>query len=123
MAMSSIDEFAASLLEEAKRFLEKAQDAEDDAEKSAYLNAALMLGFCSLEAHVNAVSDDFAARPELTPLELSILRERDVRLESGEFVLTGTKIYRLEDRILYLYRRFSAKTLDRKAAWWSDLVT
>jgi hypothetical protein len=39
-----------------------------------YLHAALLLGYCALEAHVNNVAADFADRPELTVLEQSILQ-------------------------------------------------
>jgi hypothetical protein len=61
--MQSFDEFSRLLLEEAKRFLEKAKGTEDPGQ-SAYLHAALTLGACALEAHVNAVCDDFLTRDD-----------------------------------------------------------
>ena len=70
--MTAIDEFASSLLDEAKRFLEKA--AVRDAGETAYLHAALMLGFCSLEAHTNAISDDFSKGGDLSITDQSISR-------------------------------------------------
>ena len=78
--MTAIDEFASSLLDEAKRFLEKA--AVRDAGETAYLHAALMLGFCSLEAHTNAISDDFSKGGDLSITDQSLLR----RDESGRRV-------------------------------------
>ncbi|MGY3618402.1 hypothetical protein [Bradyrhizobium sp. USDA 10063] len=120
--MADIDDFATSLLEEAKRFLEKAQEAASDpVAHLAYLHAALMLGFCSLEAHVNAIADEFAGRPELSQHETGFLLERDVKLENGEFVLGGLRMSRLEDRLAFLHRRFSGKQLDTQAPWWGQL--
>jgi hypothetical protein len=121
--MNDIDNFASDLLEQAKRFLEIANDCDGDG-KAAHLNAALMLGFCSLEAHVNAIADDFAGRDDLSVHDKSILFEQDVRLTHGEFVLSDSlKIFRLEDRIQFFCVRLSGTPLDRGASWWSELNT
>jgi hypothetical protein len=64
--MSEIDLFANQLLEEAKRFLEKAREGEDETGVNANLHAALILSFCSLEAHINAIGDEFSIRPDLS---------------------------------------------------------
>lgn len=118
-----IDEFASSLLEESKRFLEKAIDEDEPPGSTAYLHASLLLAFSALEAHVNAISDDFVSRSELTAHELSILQEREVRLVKGTFQLqTALKIFRLEDRIEFLHSRFSGITIDHSAPWWSRLA-
>ncbi|WP_338822571.1 hypothetical protein WDM22_00720 [Bradyrhizobium septentrionale] len=103
--MSEIDAFASSLLEEAKRLLEKAgETSEPDAER-AYLHSALLLAFCSLEAHVNSVADEIAARPMTTTHSRGVLLERRVELKKGEFVLQNSpQISRLMDRILLLHR-------------------
>jgi hypothetical protein len=120
--MSKIDDFARSLLEEAKWFLEKTEDDGDPAANSAYLHAALMLAFCSLEAHVNSVGDDFISRPELSVHEKAILLEKEVRLENGEFRLTSTlRMMRLEDRIRFLHVRFG-KAIDPSEPHWSQLA-
>jgi hypothetical protein len=115
MRVAAIDEFASSLLEEAKRFLEKAT-ARDGGEQ-AYLHAALTLGFCALDA----ISDEFSTRGDLSIADQSILTERDIRLEHGEFKLGPLKMYRLEDRILFLHLRFSGTPLNRNSTWWGEL--
>jgi hypothetical protein len=120
--VSQIDEFAQSLLEEAKRFLEKAKDGDDVATINAYLHAAIMLAFSSLEAHVNSISDDFVERPEMNAHDKGILMEKEVRLEKGEYRLTKTlKIFRLEDRIQFLHARFSGRAIEHTETWWSRL--
>lgn len=119
--MSAIDDFAASLLEEAKRFLEKAAAITDADAQTAFLHAALMLGFCALEAHVNATADEFADRPELSIHERAILLEQEVRFSQGEFKAGALRMVSLQDRILFLHLKFGGKPLDRSAVWWSDL--
>jgi hypothetical protein len=120
--MPNFDEFAQILFEEAKRFYEKARDEISDQGKSAYLHAALNIGFCALEAHINSIADELAIRPDLNSLDKSILLERELRLQDGDYQLSGSlKMFRLEDRIQFIYRRFSGKALDRQTSWWSDL--
>lgn len=120
--MTAIDEFASSLLEESKRFLEKATEVTDTTASGAYLHAGLMLGFCALEAHVNSVSDELAQRDMFTLHERGLLLEQDVRLENGEFRIGGLKMVRLEDRILFLHHKFVGSPLDKSGPWWGDLM-
>jgi hypothetical protein len=116
----SIDDFAAILLEEAKRFLEMAKDSDRDQNEPgchAHLHAAVMLSFCALEAHVNAVADEMSLTQGLSIHEKAILQEKEVKLEEGKFKLKKElKIFRLEDRILFLHARFSGEPLD-KTSW------
>jgi hypothetical protein len=119
--LSAIDEFAASLLEESKRFLEKAESASDDAARAAFLHAAIMLAFCALEAHINATADEFAEQPGLSLHERALMLEQDVWLELGEFRSGGLRMASLQDRILFLHLKFGGKNLDRTATWWGDL--
>jgi hypothetical protein len=120
--MSDFDSFAQLLLEEAKRFLEKAEEEKEGEAQTAYQHAALNIGFCALEAHVNAMAEDFLTRPDLQVLEVSILSERDFKLENGRFVVGNSlKMYRLEDRIQFLVSRFSTSPLKKDEPWWGQL--
>lgn len=120
--MADVDQFARDLLEEAKRFLEKALDEANPQGKQAYLHSAIVLGFCSFEAHVNSIASDFLVRPDLTVLEKSILGEQDFKFVNGEFLVTESlKIYRLTERVEFLHRRFSGSPLDKSLSCWSQL--
>ena len=88
-SMAEIDAFAARLWEEAKGFLEKARATSVVKRREAYLHAALNLGFCSLEAHLNAIAEDFLTREDLLPHERSVLLEKRVDLEHGVFRLSN----------------------------------
>lgn len=119
--MAALSDFATDLLEEAKRFLEKASDGSSDDGTKAYLHAALMLGFAAFEAHVNAIADDFLSRSDLNPHERGVLSEKAVELVYGEFqVKDMLKIQRLEDRVLFLCQRFSKTPINRTASYWSE---
>ncbi|MGH8091891.1 MAG: hypothetical protein ACREIF_00250 [Chthoniobacterales bacterium] len=119
--MPEVDKFSRSLLEEAKRFLEKAHEEEAEGQ-TAFLHAALLLAFSALEAHLNAVASDFLTRKDLSILDRSILSEQDFKLEGGDFVLKeGLKMYRLEDRFEFIYAKFSSSKLDKSASWWAKL--
>src|SRR5262249_26974619 len=108
--MADIDAFARQLWEEAKAFLEKSRTA-TGAATQAYLHAALNLGFCAFEAHVNGIADDFLTRTDLSPHEQSILSEKKIELENGEFRVSNQfQMYRLEDRLLFFCHRLSKKT-------------
>jgi hypothetical protein len=119
--LAEIDAFASQLLEEAKAFLEKSRAANTGNAKDAFLHASLNLGFCALEAHVNAIAEDFLTRHDLSAHERSLLSETKVELADGEFRLSQQmQIYRLEDRLLFLCQRFSKGRLDRTAAYWGQ---
>lgn len=114
--MAEIDKFASLLIEEAKRFYELASETSDADARSAHLHAALMLGFCSLEAHVNAVAEEIADRTNVTLHERGVLIEKEVRLEEGVFIEKGLRIYRLEERLLLLHKRFGRIPFKKTAA-------
>lgn len=122
--MAALSTFGADLIEEAKRFLEKASESTDSGGKTAFLHAALMLGFAGFEAHVNAIADDFLSRGDLNPHERGVLAEHVVELNpDGEFKeKNALKIHRLEERVIFLCRRFSKSAINRQESYWSDFV-
>lgn len=121
--MKDADKFSKDLLEESKRFLEKAQGENECKEgQQAYLHAALVLGFSALESYINGIADEMLLRKEHSLLERSILSEKDISFENGEYKLTSKlKIYRLEDRILFLYRKYAGQPINTTESWWSNL--
>ena len=123
MQGNNIDTFAVVLFEQSKRFFEKASEGSDNIAQLAYLHASLMLGFCSLEAQINAIAEEFSKSPGLSIHEISVLMEKEVRLENGRFISYGLRMIRLDERILFIYEKFSGAPLDRTGSWWSELKT
>lgn len=122
--MPEIDVFASELFEEAKRFLEKAKELCNGDGKKAFLHAALLLGMSSLEAHINAICEEMSERNDLDLLDLSILKEKEIIFNKGQYKLTkNLKICNMIDRIRYLEKRFGlgGKNLDVNSEWWSKL--
>lgn len=119
--MFDVDKFCNNLMEEAKRFYEKAKAEANNEGKNAYLHSALLLAFASLEANINAIADDFSLREkDLTILEQSILFEKRFEIDNGKFKLTNDlKMYRIEDRIQFLYHRFAGEPINRDSDWWN----
>lgn len=118
---SDVDNVARTLLEEAKRFLEKAKEEDGQEGVTAYLHASLVLGVASLEAHLNSIAEDFFAEKEFSLLEQSLLTESEIQFVDGQFELSNRlKMSRLEDRIEFLFRKFSTHPLDRSVSWWGE---
>jgi hypothetical protein len=119
MPPTNIDEFASQVFEEAKRFLERYDDSPNS---PAYLHAAISLAFSSFEAHVNAIAEEFLTRPELNIWERGFLSEKRVDFDDGEFTVSESlKMEKLQDRLLFICRRFSTRPIDRTSPMWSNL--
>lgn len=115
------DAFCIGILNDALWFLEKAESSTDAEASAAHIHAALLLGFAALEAHINAVAEELAQRTEFTVHERGLLLEQGVRLEKGEYQLTGSlQMSRLEDRVQFLHRRFTGQP-SSGTLWWSAL--
>ena len=121
--MTDFDDFCSVLLEEAKRFLEKAIEDSLEEAKVAYCHSAIFLSFSALEAYVNGIAEELSIRKDIPLNEISLLVEKEVELKNGEFILTDKlRIYRLTDRIEYLFKKFDASLLNiTDNAWWSGL--
>ncbi|MDK8172186.1 hypothetical protein QP735_06540 [Curtobacterium citreum] len=113
------DSFSIRLLDEAKRFFEKAEEAAGD-EQDAYLHATLMVGFSALESHLNGIADELSSRPQSNLLHNAVLLEKDVKIETGVWKLGRDKFYRLEDRIAFLAAEYAGRA-PSEFTWWSSL--
>jgi hypothetical protein len=92
--------------------------------KKAQTSMQPWLAFCALDAHLNAIAMDFERRKgDFSAHDRFVLFEYDVRLDGGEFISKETilKIWRLEDRIQFLHKRLSGKTVNKSVPWWSEL--
>lgn len=71
---------------------------------------------------MNALADELGMREGLDTLEKSILQEKDFILRKGAFELKKElKMYRLEDRLLFLFARFSNGVEPTTHIWWGEL--
>ena len=120
--MEKFDVFCNHLLEESKRFLEKAKDEKERKAQNAYLHASLLLSISTLEAFVNGIADDFKNASILTLHEKSFLLEKGVSFHNGEFrIEEHLKMTRLIERIEFIFKKFNYSKIDKKAKWWQNL--
>lgn len=121
--MGTFDSFCGDLIEQAKRFLEKSKEDTNPDGKRAYLNSSLLLAMSALEAYVNGIANELIHMSDISILEESLLSEKDIELKNGEFRLKNQlKIYRTTDRIEFLHKKFTTKTIkEEKLDWWTPL--
>lgn len=120
--MEELDKFASRLLEESKRFLEIAKQKTSEEEKEAFLHAALLVSFSSLEAFINGVVDDFKQMEVFDLQTKAFLTEREIRFDKGSFILTNSlKMSRLIEKIETLIVVFNKEEPDKNSQWWTDL--
>lgn len=121
--MAAFDDFSANLLEEAKRFLEKAEEGKTQEEITAFLHSSVLIGVSALEAYINGISNELIKYPSTSIIEKSLLIEKEIELKNGEFILTERlKIRRLTDRIQFLYFKYSKNHLTGDTeSWWGPL--
>lgn len=121
--MKDFDFFGEMLFEEAKYYLEiaKREGSETD-EETAALHASLLLAMSALEAYINAVAEELVATFKLNIFEKSILAEKDIKLCKGTISLgNGLKMYRLIDRIAFIYTKYSKKEIDDSDTWYTEI--
>lgn len=123
--MNEFDKYCDNLLDEAKRFLEIA-DEKQKRDTSDYiepfLRSSLLLGFSSLEAFIHGIADDFKDSKALTLHEKAFLNEKEVRFKDGEFVISDSiKITRLTERIEFICQKFKPSSINKNAVWWTRL--
>lgn len=123
--MSAFDTFSAQLWEEAKRFFEKSKETTDEQSKIAYNHSSILIGMSALEAYINGICEDLLTYPDMPLHEKSLLKEREVEFDLGEFRLSNRlQIYRLTERIEFLYFKFKGIKLNgSREPWYADLKT
>jgi len=120
--MDSFDSFSNNLLEEAKRFLEKAKEETGQQAKNANLHSSLLLSISSLEAFINGIAEDMKEASFLNLLEKAFLLEKEVLLKNGKFKIGPQfKMSRLLERVELLFTKFGASKLDKRSSWWQKL--
>lgn len=118
----NFDDFSSKLLDEAKYFLEKAKASSSNAERDTHLHACILIGFCALEAQINAISADLIEGHGVELIDRAILAEREIVIKNGVHELGNLKISRLEDRIQHLFAKFSTQTIDKTSGWWPAVI-
>ncbi|MBD3665970.1 hypothetical protein [Sulfitobacter aestuariivivens] len=122
--MSEFENYSNELLQSSKEFLLQAKNSKSQVEEQRLFRASLTHAFFFLESQLNYIASHFENSVEFSTIEKSLLRERDIALEKGRFVITERqKYYNLEDRIEFLLARFAENLQKSKGDWFSNLKT
>lgn len=121
--MKDFDFYGEMLFEEAKYYLEIAKSEEENTkEETAALHASLLLAMSALEAYINAVAEELVENFELNVFEKSLLSEKNIELNKGKVNLgRNLKMYRLIDRIAFIYSKYSLKEISETDAWYVEI--
>lgn len=119
------DEFVDSLMEESKALFEKAKSSDDLFTKNTYLHASLLLSLSYLESCVNSIISEILVVPynnEYGIMEQSVLLEKDIEFEGGQFQLSRKlKMSRLTDRIELLNYIIKKQKITPADTWFTVL--
>lgn len=107
--------------EYAKAFYAKSKLATKPDERKTYVEVCFALGFSFLEGTLSYISDHFADSRGFDTFERSIMNEQDLRIVRGQPQAAGVKYRTLEERLQFLFWRFSHKPFDTQQKWWSAL--
>lgn len=122
--MTNFESFSNALLEQAKRFVEKAKIEKNEQAISAYLNSSLLLFVSSLEAYINGIADDFSSSPQFDLVEKAFLAEKEIELDNGKFIISKRlRMSRLIERIMLISSKFDEGKNIKSEWWWSSLVS
>lgn len=110
-------------LEDSYYFMKKASKQKDLSEARRYYRVSVFCAMSAIEAFVNYVGDAFAQSGSLEPFEIALLTDRQFALKGGKFdVLDKMEYHRLEDKLRFLFCKFTPNFEFEKIPSWSRLI-
>jgi hypothetical protein len=116
--MSPLANDANRRFEFAKALLARAKASTSDEERKNFSEAAISIAFSSLEGMLSEVFSHFSKKNDFSIFEQSIINEKSVRILKGEPTLGEQRFQSIEDRLQYLFWRFSGAQFDTGCSWW-----
>lgn len=119
--MSSSDEFARELFEDAKQSLRQAGITTTEIATQRHLRHATLSAFSFLELQIDLIAQHFKDSDFFTLHERGLITQKDVSFDKGTFRMKdANRFTRLEDRMLLLQNKFKGSKLTERA-WWEPL--
>ncbi len=103
----------------AKALLSRAQECTDADDERSFCEAAITQAFSCFEGMLSYVFEHFSASSEFEIFEQSIMNEKTLRLVKGRPTLTDQRFWSIEERLQYLFWRFTHEEFDTAKEWWS----
>jgi hypothetical protein len=102
----------------AKALLARAEKAISDVERKSLSEAAITAAFSCLEGMLSHVFEHFSGSADFDIYEQSIMNEKAVRIVKGRPSLAEQRFQSIEDRLQYLFWKFSGEDFDASKDWW-----
>lgn len=121
--MSSSDQFARDLFEDAKQSLRQASATSTEVVRQRHLRHALLAAFSFLELQIELIAQHFKEKSEFFALhEWGLIAQKEVTFDKGTFrIKEVTRFSRLSDRMLLLQHKLAGSKLTERA-WWDPLL-
>ena len=104
-------ELSKALLDRAKR------TADNDLQRSL-AEMAITSAFSCLEGMLTHVFEHFVESTAFDIFEQSVMQEKSIRFVCGRPSLTDQRFHSIEDRLQFLFWRFSGREFDKNKTWW-----
>lgn len=118
--MSSSDEFARELFEDAKHSLRQSASATGSVAQR-HLRHATLSAFSFLELQIDLIAQHFRDSDFFTLHERALITQKDIVFDKGVFKIKDkNRFTRLEERMLLLQNKFKGSKLTERI-WWEPL--
>ncbi|WP_283176139.1 hypothetical protein [Gemmobacter sp. 24YEA27] len=105
-----------------KALLDRAKKASDPETEKSFSEMAIAAAFSCLEGMLTHIFEHFIESKGFDVFEQSIMQEKAVKLVRGRPCLSEQRFQSIDDRLQYLFWRFSGEDFDRGKAWWPNFA-
>ncbi|MFC3632027.1 hypothetical protein ACFOM8_21645 [Paracoccus angustae] len=101
-----------------KALLERARTAGDPDLEKSFAEMAVAAAFSCLEGMLTHIFEHFIESRNFDVFEQSIMQEKSVKLIRGQPCLAEQRFHSIDDRLMFLFWKFSGVQFDKGKAWW-----
>jgi hypothetical protein len=120
--MNPIVEDSNRRFEFAKSLLDKARQVSDRELQRSFSEMAIAASFSCLEGMLTHIFDHFKEDRNFDIFEQSIMQEKVVKLARGQPCLGDQRFQSIDDRVQFLFWKFSGEEFDKGRQWWSEFA-
>lgn len=120
--MNPIVDDANRRFEFSKALLDRAKTACNVDLERSFAEMAVAAAFSCLEGMLTHIFEHFIESKSFDVYEKSIMQEKAVRLVRGQPCLGEQRFQSIDDRLQFLFWKFSGEEFDTGKAWWPDFA-
>ena len=105
-----------------KSLLNRAKTAYDVELEKSFSEMAVAAAFSCLEGMLTHIFDHFIDSRNFDIFERSIMQEKSVKLVRGQPYLGEQRFQSIDDRVQFLFWKFSGEEFDKSKSWWPNFA-